>query len=1262
MADEEIEYSEDEQAQIADLLNPLDQKPGGEGYAPMLQQFNSDLEELRPPEEPDFSADLPDAFTPDPMMPDTEQLPGLDPQSVPGELTDELAPLDSGLDTSLDADLDAPLDPSPGGFDDSLVSDSGEDFEPALEPDPFGDLPGFEDTSGLPASTPGDITDGVPTDPGGFDDLLTPPSDSDDPGFPLDSTPAEGDDGLGLDDLANLDLIGETDTSAPDAFDEDVGTPAGLLDPGGDTLGEEVQIGTDFDLDDLSISDPDPDTTPDVPGTEEPPGGEFDILDGLDPSGLDSTLTGEATAGDDVLGELPAGGETEFDSLDGLGLGGETEATDLDFTDLGDDLDETASTEAGGMDFDSDFGGGDDLGGDDLGLTDMDGLDTGDATPGVDATPLETGGLDAGGLDTGGLDMGSMLDTSDLEDMTREAQMATGIGDEFTDEDLANIRASLTDYPPGIKKTVIDAIVNDKVSQPDQRLLMNMLIEQAEEEQIADFLEARLGYRPDIAPSQVTKDGVQIIYAEGMSPEDQAKKRRRMKLIAAAALGLLGIGIGIISGIWWNKQRSIAGQYERGLQELSRAQKETGEMGKACDGRAEQYFNRALQAAGGVYDVEFLNRYGIAYLKAGCYRLAHEKLFGRVRFPYGKDQNGADHPLTAWNRQGRRAPILRLKSGASWPGPRKQKDGRYIPEGFEAQLMDQDNLPRRVEIAGAYIVDRLRNKELNRTTLINLARFHSHTSRNFIEKAGVYKNDGLAIDYYRLVLTLMGETDDIDALAGIGQIYYNRKEFAAAARQYDKIIEQHPAMIKGHAGLLNTYIEMWKQKKDDPRLVILRHRLIYKQGLESELPIYIMTKLAGFYIELDQDDLLIKYQVDPIDRVSGLGVKEYAYHMLELIFNTEQKRDEEVIAGDQYGEGFYQRGRYQLMRKEATSALKQFQNAHQYDKRHFLAVNAMGEYYKKQLDFPRARQYFSRAIEVYNRYHKDYGSRPEDETLMRGDIGKIYFNLASLTFLRNAGLPAGQTEGYPDTRIYPDRALGDETPQMQNRRKQLGEAGRILREALEKGLKEQKARIQALYWLGWIDYINNNFEDALLNWERLNSVYNYKYSDPTLLMGRGNAYFYKNQMRSALGNFRKVQEDYERKALRVRNPNASDSKHQELYLTLSAVYNNLGAIYEIEYLEQARQGAGQTTLESLRDKALVFYWKAVEAARKIDRDNEIARVNVKLAFRRNPGANPAGDSGRPTNRPLLDDWVSPLLYSLDKDLQLPGSNTAVLNQ
>ncbi len=1275
MADEGQQYTPEELEQIQELIEPLTQEPSSGVFAPMQEQFESDMREFEPePEEPEFDMEqlMADSTLPEDGEPDADDAaggPGLDLGDLGGD-----APDDPGDFADLGGDAGDEQDPSllqGEGFDVDELADldvgqtlGGDDATPDAEDagdfdlgdlgDPGGDAPDGEDAS-ADAMNAGDLGD-LGLDDGGFGDLLGGDEDTADTG-PGDA--ADSDDlSLGLDDFQ------------PD----DVGDPAADAGDFGDLLGDTPDERTpatdeDFDLGDLGGDLGDPGETAEEDTATET-GDEFDMpaesfgdtdFD-LGESGDDPTVAAEATGDDFGLGDLgdfggdadaaAAGGD--FGDLDDAGDGGLG-----DLGDLGGDLGDFGGDAGGDLGADlGDFGGdtGDDLGGDlgdfggdaggDLG-GDLGDFGEDDATAPAPAADAGGDDFDFGGPDLGGelgdfgddlsvppdisADPGELtLDTSDLADMSEQAQLESGIGDEFTDEDLAKIRQALTDYPPGIKKSVIDVVVNEKISQPDQRLLMNMIIDQAEPDQIADFIEARLGYRPDITPSNVTKEGVQIIYADELSPEEMARKRRRNKFILAGVGAAVLALVGTIGTIQLLRSWDIAGKYEQGLQLLYQARTDVDQR-ESLGAAAEEKFQEALVAAGGSYDSHYLNRYGIAYMKAGLYDRSFEKLFGRVTPAYGETILS-----NRWTDPNRRAPLITAPEKQAWPVPYPAPE----ESGVRVVMTDRSNIRRTVVIPGAYIVDRLRDGELRRQTLMNLARFHSYHAQNFVNGEGgrKYKNDDLAIDYYRLILTLMNRPNDVEAIAGIGDIHYNAGNFTEAALEYDRIIASSPVEIAGHAGLLNTFIEIWK-RDGDPRRVLAKHREIRSLGLEEDLPIYLTTKLASFYIDLDEDELRIKYQVDPVDALSGLDVKDNALHLIELVFKKEEERDGETIEGDSYGEGFYQRGRYLMRQNESLRALRQFQHAHKHDRRHWLAVNAIGEYYKNQREFDKAIQYFEESIAIHKNWQKTAGNRPEDETLIAGDYGKILYNMGSIAFLRYAGFTKDAKIGFPDTRIYPAHGENQAEPaSMQARRDELAEARKYFAAAAEEGIKDGTARTNMSYWIGWIDYVSGDFEGSLRQWEAIDPASTGGDADPVLLMGRGNAYFHTDQLRASLGSYLKLQSDFERLAQDIETPDSQNDEQRYLFLTLAAVYNNIGAVYEQEYNELRARGGAVQDLRELEENSLRYYYRAIESARQMNLDNEVARTNVRLAFQ-------AGRDNR-TREPIIDDWVPPVLFEM----------------
>ena len=151
--------------------------------------------------------------------------------------------------------------------------------------------------------------------------------------------------------------------------------------------------------------------------------------------------------------------------------------------------------------------------------------------------------------------------------------------------------------------------------------------------------------------------------------------------------------------------------------------------------------------------------------------------------------------------------------------------------------------------------------------------------------------------------------------------------------------------------------------------------------------------------------------------------------------------------------------------------------------------------------------------------------------------------------------------------------------------------------------------------------MNSDYESALAEFSNLGEEDSYE--NPNVMMGRAASYYYTDQLNASLGNYLKLKDDFEEKEAKIQVVVPEESSHQEIYQTLIATYNNIGAIYE-------RKG---NTSQSLK-----YYWKSIETARKINSVTEIANFNKDMLFK-----------GR-EDMPLIDDWLSPTIDTI-KQLQ-----------
>ncbi|PJZ47345.1 tetratricopeptide repeat protein [Leptospira brenneri] len=1042
-------------------------------------------------------------------------------------------------------------------------------------------------------------------------------------------TPTES---FGDDPFANLDAIDEApieEKPTPDFGDDPFANLGGDDTP--PTTDEDLFAGFDSGSDEPASGGDDFDFGG---GTDTPATGDDPFADmgatptptesfGDDPfGGFDApSSTGAA---DDPFGDLSApssgGGDTSFGDDPFADMGSTPQTTESNFGDdpFGDmgspstPSRDNEPTDMGGG-FDDPFG---DLGvgmeppslDDDLGAPSFD-----DLAPSIDDMPVST--MDDFGSDgPGGFE-------EDLMSLGKEEEPEESLEANLTDEELAVIQAELLRYPPKLRRTIIDTIVNQRIPVRNQKEIIELIKAQQKPEDIANYLSGLLGERVELSDStgKFAADGVPIIASrDSYTKEGAARKRElvRRTILSSAAAVFLVFGIVTLWKYVIVPYRAKA-QYALGLEKIEEFSYETDALEKKkLLADAENYFIKGEEIF--PHNLEFLNKYCIAYTKAGQYERAFEKCFGKVEPDFGYEVEDKEHKRAWENRK--EVPNISFAKKTEWNDAGVETAGRRPLPELAFYLTSQDKVPRKVLKAGAYIASRLKYNVHDIDTYIALGTFHSFHRKDFIDvppgsNRKKYKNDHLAIEYFKRVFTDGGDPDNVDAIAGIAKIFYNKQEFGTAVKYYNDIIEKYPKNAIGHGGILSTYIEMWKRDKN-PQYVLNHHRQVRNAlNIEDELSLFVLAKLASFYIDLDSEEVRIKYNINPEDQVTGMEIDDNVEYLLNIAYGKE--------GGSKFAEGYYQRARFYFKKEEAARALKQLELASTYDIRHYLAVLLMAEYYIQTENYDEAVKLLREADDRYQNYRDRLGERDEDETLLEGSPGRISFNLGKIQFLEAAGINiTDNIREFPGKKIYPERSIGTLSYEEKERRNGLFMARESFLAALDRDIsKDPKIVRECYYYLGWIDYNHGDFAQSLDFWAELpeEDIYN----NATLLFGKGNAFYYTRQYNAALGNYLKLKDDFELKEQSLGRIDTENSDHREVYETLTALYNNIGAVYEKK----------QDTINALK-----YYWKAMETARKIGSVSEIANSNKDLVFAR----------AKLDREPLLEDWLAPTLDRLDQ--------------
>ena len=1110
-----------------------------------------------------------------------------------------------------------------------IASDEGE--EPVFGGDQPVEEPAEDDETQATTKTPEPAfkpkTTAEPAGLDEFDDLADLDLDS------LEKPPAQpqpASDDLGLDDFAaatpepeteptkDIDLGDLEDTTSPAAEDFDLDNLGAPAEPATDdfdldNLGAPAKPATDdFDLDNLGA--------PAEPATDD-----FD-LDNLgapaepatDDFDLDNLGAPAEPATDDFdLDNLGAPAEPATDDFDLDNLGapaepaGKPAADDFDFDNLDtttqaggdfglDDLETGLSDKTGDLGMD-DFSSAAAPGGDDFSFDDM-------APPSLDDVSPEVIQKSAQ-KSFGDFDLADEL--NELADEQKEK--------EISDEQLSSLRYTLKSYSPLVRQNVIDTILGNKLGKADTGELVKKLVAGIGETEVKKFLEDKLGKK--LADTGIKKEtDRKVIVTRPQYTEKGIAGRKRMVSLAKFAIIAVPVFLLLGGSIYYFGIKKYL--YHRDINKGKEIILSQSFLSSDTP-KAEKYFEKAIERYPGKSEAYL--QFADAYRRQGLYENAFEKLFGKIsinpgqkaiRFENREINRGEDF----WNVL-QKVPIIRYK-------------------GKDRKILYINDIPWKLQKKGAYILTHLDQKKDEAIVLYALGSFHSSPARKFSQSA--YRNNRLGIDYYNRILNFKSSTPMFQrekflsaAILGIGDIYYHNDDYNKAHDYFEKIIRKDPYDVEGQTGMMKSLIKMYEspsyQTSNDPRLIIQQHSLIkHTYKIEKKLPLYMLARLARFYIDLpDKDDLRIEYNTSPIDKVNNRTLKSRAEELLNIMY---AKTDEDIygnkISGKTFAEGYYQRGRYfRYVVKEYRMAMTQFEYAFKYDPNHFMALNDRAEILMELNDYEGAKKHLLLAEEkISDSFQDNLGDRPEDETLLEADRGVITFNLAKTLYLsRVKNLDSShdwfrmqETEKFEESGEYGKEALIT----------MLDQVDMYLDKAENQGLKSDYTRSELAYYRGWINYVKSDYPGALLNWQSISPTWNDKM--PNLELAKSYALYYmgtrnkkdqRRYMETSLSHLYYLQGKYAPLAEKIARPNESNRTHETIFSKMSIIENNMGAVFEMMGEEE---------------NALKHYQKSVEYSKKINKENEIAQLNIRLSFKRM-------ELDVHEKYPLIMDFISPYL-------------------
>ncbi|MGV7930552.1 MAG: tetratricopeptide repeat protein [Spirochaetota bacterium] len=470
-------------------------------------------------------------------------------------------------------------------------------------------------------------------------------------------------------------------------------------------------------------------------------------------------------------------------------------------------------------------------------------------------------------------------------------------------------------------------------------------------------------------------------------------------------------------------------------------------------------------------------------------------------------------------------------------------------------------------------------------TLNNLGYFYSRVPENVYNriKRADEKDTRLekAIKYYRYVLNRKPE--NVTALYGIGNAYMYQGQYLKARQYYEDILKIDHKSVVGYSGLLNLYIE----RDVMPRVMAIHSDLVDKDML-TDIPSPLLGKLAAYYLDKKRSDST-NVRVDyGVQSSRFKDAADNPFPAVRAVLDALHRRD------PHYAQQYVLYAKLSREQKNLTLMENYLAKALKEEPNYFAALHLLGEYHYAVKEPVKAYAAFNRAI-------KASLSPPEftfeDFYHETENVGSTYFHMGNVFyyFFDKVKYRFGDE--------LEEDALDAEVEQQANYL--------IARDKYDAALKEGFRSPELFYNMGRIHYMNGQYERALEKWLEL---YEESVDSPEVMMAMGNAFYHLDNLEAGRGEYLKLISIFERQAESMTKIFPDRTDHIKVFQTLASAYNNLGAVYQRKNDET---------------KSSISYWKAIDYAKRIDRENEFARVNMGRAFK--PRSEPI--------QPILDENI-----------------------
>jgi pilus assembly protein FimV len=447
----------------------------------------------------------------------------------------------------------------------------------------------------------------------------------------------------------------------------------------------------------------------------------------------------------------------------------------------------------------------------------------------------------------------------------------------------------------------------------------------------------------------------------------------------------------------------------------------------------------------------------------------------------------------------------------------------------------------------------------------------------------------IAIDFYKRVLTL--KPDNITALFGIGNAYMYQGQFFKARQYYENILRVDRDSVVGYAGLLNLFIE----RDNFPEVLSIHSDLRYKDML-PEVPSSLLAKLSAYYLgkkKTDSSNIRVDYGIQS-SKIKDLS--DNPYPAVRSVLDALMEKD------PNYPPLYLHHARLSRANNNLKLMEEYLKTAMKKEPNYFGALHLLGEYHYMVKEPVEAYRFFKQAL-IAHRSPPEFTN--DDFYYETESVGKTYAMIGNIFyyFFDKVKYRFGDE--------LEDEEVNQEIEKLANYR--------IAREKYEIAIKEGYRSHELFYNLGRIYYMKGIYEDyekAIKNWLNLYEDFAMR---PELMYALGNAFYHLNNLEASKGEYLKLISLFEHDAEMITKVVPNKLEHVRIFQTLSLTYNNLGAVYQRQNNEV---------------KSSISYWKAIDYAKRVDRENEFARVNLARSFKvRKDNIMPIIDENIPSSIP-----------------------------